>query len=88
MIKHTSFNAVCGLGKSPLWATFETFAFEEQIFTVALGAEIFVEASLTFWSFAFHAAIDVFPSKAKVSSGTGVNTGAVVTHALSVKKQE
>lgn len=46
-------NAVCGVGKCALWAAFEAFPLEEPIFSFALGAKVFVEASLTLWSFAF-----------------------------------
>lgn len=46
-------NAVCGLRKCALWTVFEAFAFEEQISSLALGAEVFAEAPLALWSFAF-----------------------------------
>lgn len=46
-------NTVCGLRKCALWTVFKAFAFEEQISSLALGAEVFVETPLALWSFAF-----------------------------------
>lgn len=41
------------MGKRALRAAFEAFPLEEPIFFFALGAKVFVKASLTLWSFAF-----------------------------------